>query len=194
MFYKILYFLCWLPFKILLPIKKVGKENLIKGKAILCCNHQSNLDFIPIFYLAKSKVFALCKKELYATKFKRWFFKSMKRAIPIDRQKPEISSIKKCLEVLNKENNLLVFPQGTRTSKEDIEGLKNGVSMFCLKTKAPLIPMVYLKKNKLFRRNILIIGKPIEFDLMYNKENCDIVINKLEEEMNKLKNYEGKKK
>lgn len=187
MFYRFLYFICWLPFKILLPIKKIGKENLIKGKAILCCNHQSNLDFIPIFYAAKSKCYALCKKELYATKFKRWFFKSMKRAIPIDRQKPEISSIKKCLDVLNKNNNLLVFPQGTRTSKEDIEGLKNGVSMFCLKTKAPLIPMVYLKKNKLFRRNTLVIGKPIEFDLPYNKENCEIVINKLEEEMIKLK-------
>ena len=143
--------------------------------------------------MAKSKVFALCKKELYNTKFKRWFFNSMKRGIPIDRQKPEISSIKKCLEVLNNGNNLMVFPQGTRSSKEDIEGLKQGVAMFCLKTKAPLIPMVYLKKNKLFRRNTLVIGKPIEFDLSYSKENCEIVINKLEEEMIKLQKYEVKK-
>ena len=81
MLFKILYFICWLPVKILLPIKKIGKENLIKGKAILCCNHQTNLDCIPLFYLAKSKVFALCKKELYNTKFKRWFFNSMKRGI-----------------------------------------------------------------------------------------------------------------
>ena len=87
----------------------------------------------------------------------------------------------------------MVFPQGTRSSKEDIEGLKQGVAMFCLKTKAPLIPMVYLKKNKLFRRNTLVIGKPIEFDLSYSKENCEIVINKLEEEMIKLQKYEVKK-
>ena len=188
MFYKILYFLCWLPLKIMLPIKKIGKENLIKGKALLCCNHQSNLDFIPILYTAKTKCYVLCKKELYKGKFKTWFFSHL-RTIPINREKPEISSIKRCLETLNSNKNLLVFPEGTRTKKEDLDGLKNGVAMFCLKTKSPIIPMVYLKKNKLFRRNTLVIGKPITFDLDYNKENMQIVINKLEEEMKNLKNY-----
>lgn len=192
MLYKILYFLCWLPLKIMLPIKKVGKENLIKGKALLCCNHQTNWDFIPVLYTSKTKTYMLGKKELFKGKVSSWFFKNM-RTIPIDRKKPEISSIKKSLEILNNNKNLLVFPEGTRTSKEDIEGLKNGVAMFCLKTKAPIIPMVYLKKNKIFRRNTLVIGKPIEFDLEYNKENMQIVINRLEIEMNSLKQQKGNK-
>ncbi|MBE5746075.1 MAG: 1-acyl-sn-glycerol-3-phosphate acyltransferase [Clostridiales bacterium] len=191
MLYRLLYILCWLPLKLMLPIKKVGKENLIKGKAILCCNHQTNWDFIPIFYLGKAKTYVLGKKELFKNKFWSWFFKSM-RTIPIDRKKPEISSIKKCINVLNDNNNLLVFPEGTRTSSEDIEGLKNGVAMFCLKTKAPIIPMVYLKRNKIFRRNTLVIGKALEFDLEYNKENMKIVIEKLELEMKKLKEMETK--
>ena len=187
MLYKILYVLCFLPIKLLFPVKVKGKENLIKGKAILCCNHQSNIDFIPILYASKTKTYTICKKELFSSKIKKWFFSNM-RAIPINRAKPEISSIKKCLEVLNKNQNLLIFPEGTRTNKEDIEGLKNGVSMFALKSKAPIIPMVYLKKNKVFRRNILKIGKPIYFDLEYNKENMQKVVEKLEAEMNNLKN------
>lgn len=193
MLYRLLYLLCWLPLKIMYPVKKVGKENLIKGKAIICCNHQSNIDFIPIFYSVKTKIYALGKKELFKNKFLSWFFKTM-RTIPIDRKKPEISSIKKTIEVLNNNNNLLIFPEGTRTSKEDIDGLKNGVAMFCLKTKAPIIPMVYLKKNRIFRRNTLVIGKPLEFDLDYNKENMKIVIEKLETEMNNLKQFKGKNK
>lgn len=192
MLYRILYILCYLPIKLLFPVKIVGKENLIKGKAILCCNHQSNIDTFPIFYAGKTRVYALCKKELCNTKFKMWFLKKL-RAIPVNREKPEISSIKKCLEVLNKNYNLLIFPQGTRMKTEEAVGIKEGVAMFALKSKAPVIPMVYLKKNKIFRRNKLIIGKPITFDLVYNKDNMKLVIDTLEEKMNELLTKEGEK-
>ena len=184
--YKFLYILCWLPFKILYPVKVIGKENLIKGKAILCCNHHTKADFIPIFYATKTKVYALCKKEILNTKFKKWFLTKL-HAIGINRDKPEISSIKKCLDVLNNNYNLLVFPQGTRSTIEEIESLKQGVAMFALKSKAPIIPMVYEKKLKAFRRNKLIIGEPIYFNLDYNKENIATVINKLQTKMNELK-------
>lgn len=193
MLYKILYFLAWLPLKLLCPVKIIGKKNLLKSKAILCCNHQSNFDFIPIYYAGKTKVYSLCKKELYSTKFKAWFYKRM-RTIPVDRKKPEISSIKRCLNVLDKNYNLLIFPEGTRTNHEEVEGLKNGVAMFALKSKAPIIPMVYLKKNRIFRRNKLVIGEPIYFDLENKKENYHIVTERLTEEMNKLKHYEVNKK
>lgn len=191
MLYKILYILAWLPLKLLFPIKVVGKKNLLKSKAILCCNHQSNFDFIPIYYASKTKVYSLCKKELYSTKFKAWFYKNM-RTIPVNRAKPEISSIKNCLKVLDNNYNLLIFPEGTRTNNEDVEGLKNGAAMFALRSKAPIIPMAYLKKNKIFRRNKLIIGEPIYFDLENKKENYPIVIERLTEEMNKLKHQENK--
>jgi len=184
--YKFLYILCWLPLKILYPIKIIGKKNLIKGKAILCCNHYTKSDFIPIFYAAKTKVFALCKKELVNTKFKKWFLTHL-RAIPINRAKPEISAFKKCFDVLNKNYNLLIFPEGTRTSSEEVESLKQGTAMFCLKSKAPIIPMVYPKKLKMFHKNKLIIGEPLKFDLEYNKENLSIVINTLQNKMNELK-------
>lgn len=193
MLYKILYILCYLPIKLLFPVKIIGKKNLIKGKAILCCNHQSNIDTIPIYYAGKTKVYALCKKELCNTKFKSWFLKKL-RAIPVNREKPEISAIKKCMEVLNKNYNLLIFPQGTRMKTEEVVGIKEGVAMFALKTKAPVIPMVYLKKNRVFRRNKLVIGQPITFDLAYNKENMQVVINTLEEKMNNLLVENGGKK
>ncbi len=192
MFYKILYILCYLPLKILFPIKVVGKENLMKSKAILCCNHQSNIDFIPIYYAAKTKVFALCKKELYSNKIKSWFYKQM-RTIPINRKNPELSSIKKCLNVLKDNKNLLIFPQGTRATTEEVNGIKQGIAMFALKSGAPIIPMVYLKKNRIFRRNKLVIGKPMYFDFEYSKENAQVVIEKLELKMNELIKNKGEK-
>lgn len=192
MLYYILYVLCYLPIKLLFPVKVVGKKNLIKGKAILCCNHQSNIDTFPIYYAGKTKVYALCKKELCSTKFKAWFMKKL-RAIPVNRAKPEVSSIKKCLEVLKNDNNLLIYPQGTRMKTEEASGIKDGVAMFALKSKAPIIPMVYLKKNKIFHRNTLVIGEPLTFDLEYNKENMQIVVKTLEEKMNELLLTKGEK-
>lgn len=193
MLYYIMYYLALLPFKLICRVKVKGKQNLIKSKAVLCCNHHSNLDFVPIYYAAKTRVYSLAKKELFSSKFKAWFM-GVVRAIPIDRKKPEISSIKNCLNVLNKNYNLLVFPEGTRTDKEDVEGVKNGAAMFALKSKSPIIPMVYLKKQKPFRKNTLVVGEPIYFNLDYNKENLQVVVNTLEEKMNELlKLNEGEK-
>lgn len=77
---------------------------------------------------------------------------------------------------------------------EEATGIKEGVAMFALKSKAPVIPMVYLKKNKIFRRNTLVIGEPITFQEEYSKENMQIVINTLEEKMNELLKSKGEKK
>ena len=55
----------------------------------------------------------MAKKEWFSTKFKAAFFTEF-GAIPVDREKPDFASIKKCLTVLKDGSNLLVFPEGTR--------------------------------------------------------------------------------
>ena len=187
--YNFFYAIFWWFQKIFMPVKIIGKENLLSGKAILSCNHQTNLDFLPIYLNANSKLYALCKEEIFKHKIIRPLLK-LAKAIPVNRQKPEVSSIKKCLSALNEGSNLLVFPSGTRSDTEDLSNLKNGIAMFSLKTKAPIVPMVYLKKNRLFRRNTLVVGKPIYVDeLEYNKDNMAKLIETLEEKMKELKNY-----
>jgi len=187
--YNFFYAIFWWFQKIFMPVKIIGKENLLSGKAILSCNHQTNLDFLPIYLNANSKLYALCKEEIFKHKIIRPLLK-IAGAIPVNRQKPEMSSIKKCLSALNEGSNLLVFPSGTRSDTEDLSNLKNGIAMFSLKTKAPIVPMVYLKKNRLFRRNTLVVGKPIYVDeLEYNKENMAKLIEILETKMKELKNY-----
>ena len=192
--YNFFYAIFWWFQKIFMPVKIVGKENLLSGKAILSCNHQTNLDFLPIYLNANSKLYALCKEEIFKHKIIRPLLK-IASAIPVNRQKPEMSSIKKCLSALNEGSNLLVFPSGTRSDTEDLSNLKNGIAMFSLKTKAPIVPMVYLKKNRLFRRNTLVVGTPIYVDeLEYNKDNMAKLIEILETKMKELKEYKKETK
>lgn len=159
--YKFFQILLWLPSKIFLPTRVIGKKSLVKTGAIFVCNHQSMLD-IPILslnifrmqhYLTKSEFFKNGKKSFFS-KF---------GAIPIDREKPELSSIKQCLCILKSDKVLTIFPEGTRKNKYPLEHYKGGTAMFAVKSNKPVIPMWIVKKPGLFKFNTLKIGKPLNF-------------------------------
>lgn len=167
-FYNLMHIFLYLPLLILYPTKVIGRKNLPKGGAIYICNHQSNADVIVLGnYIFRSQFF-LAKKELYKG-FLKLVMKSL-RVIPIDRQRPELSSIKKCLQVLKNDKILTIFPQGTRKNSRKMDGLKDGVIMFSQKSQKPIVPIWMEKKPRIFRLNRLYIGKPIFLTEIYNKK------------------------
>lgn len=159
----IIIILIFLPVKILFPTRVIGKKNLPKGKAIYASNHQTNFDIMIIACGIFRKMYALGKAELFKTKFSSWFMKSI-GCIKIERGKADIEAVKNVMTILNKKNKpIVIFPTGTRNSSPDeIQDLKNGVAMFSTKTHSPIVPMVLIKKPRLFRPNKLIIGKPLD--------------------------------
>lgn len=214
MFYWLAWLFVYLPLRIFYPTKIVGKKNISKqkGKAILACNHTSNWDAVLIdshMCVAKNP-YILAKHTLFKNKFFGAILKSWK-IIPVNRTKVEISTIKKVFSVLKADKKLLIFPQGTRREEEEFSEVKNGLAMFALKTKSPIIPMWFVKKPKFLRRNILLIGKPFcltEFENQpLTKEVLDkaseVVVNKMfelrddyamQQEQKKQKKLEKKNK
>lgn len=188
LFYKIMQILLWIPLKICFPTKVIGKNNLPKGGAIYVCNHQTNYDvFILGINIWRSQVF-VAKKELFKNPFIKLFLNGLK-AIPIDREKPELSSIKRCLKTLEEDKVLTIFPQGTRKADNSLEGsLKGGAIMFSAKTKKPIVPMWIEKRPKFFRFNTLRIGKPfyLDFDKKLTSEDMQIAEEKLIEALKEL--------
>ena len=85
---------------------------------------------------------------------------------------------------------MLFFPQGTRAKTPYIEGdsAKEGVAMFAIRTNTPVVPMMYNKKIKPFRRVKLYIGEPIYPDesRKKDKEYISEFANLIVEKMNKL--------
>ena len=92
--------------------------------------------------------------------------------IPVDRSKADLGAIKKTLKVLNDGKNLGIFPQGTREEVKDIdiETVKNGVTMFALRTGVPVLPMAIIRKPKAFRKNYIVVGELINPDMERNKD------------------------
>lgn len=161
MFYWLVWLLLYLPLRIFCPLKIIGKNNIPKKqKVILSCNHSSNLDPILIDSHFIKRPYILAKHTLFKNKLVGAVLKSW-GAIPVNRENVEISTIKTVLNVLKQDKMLLIFPQGRREKDlADMQGAKNGLAMFALKTNSPIVPMWYVKKPRFFRCNTLLIGKP----------------------------------
>ena len=192
MIFWICFWIIFLPMILLFPIKKVGKRNLkeLKGKNyILACNHMSNADAVRLDIAFFKKYRYLAKKELFQKKFTNFFMRAL-GAVPVDRRQADPRAIKEIFRLIGKNKKIAIFPQGTRAKTVHIEegSAKEGVAMFAIRTNTPVVPMMYDRKLKPFRRARLIIGKPIYPDetRKKNKEYLSEFANEIIAEMNAL--------
>ena len=160
------YRLCWCiiaPFvRIFMPTKVIGKENTPKGRAIFACNHTSNLDIIVIDCCRVKRPYVLAKHTLFKNKLFGAILKSF-GAIPVNRQDLSTTTVRKTLQVLQNDEHLIIFPEGTRKETlDETVALKNGMALFALKTNSPIVPMFMAKKPRIFRCNKLFIGEPLD--------------------------------
>lgn len=191
--FKFFWVLVQIPLGILYPAKLIGKENLPKKqKAILACNHMSNRDAVILQYKFSRKAYFLAKIELFKNKFSGGILKFC-GGVPIDRKEVSVSSIKTVLKLLKDDQWVLIFPEGTRhnTEVEDFNSAKNGMSLFALKSGAPVVPMWFVKKPRPFRKTIVLIGKPVDLSKFENqkptKEILDEVTTFILNDMYKLR-------
>lgn len=165
MFYHISMIVIRMYFNI--KFKKViikGRENIPEdGAMILCSNHKSNFDPILICSIISRPVHYFAKKELFDTRFKRFWLKNLK-AFPADRENTDIVALKKSISILKEGKILGIFAQGTRSKSGKITKAKNGVSLFALKGNANVIPIGIISDYKNGSYVYINIGKPITFD------------------------------
>lgn len=190
MWYRIIRFLFLPWFKLFYMPKIKGKENLPEsGNYVIVCNHFGKSDPIVILSMYKKKLYIMAKKEWFSTKLKAAFFTEF-GAIPVDREKPDFASIKKCLTVLKDGNNLLVFPEGTRNKvNSDLQEIKGGAGMMAFTAKVPVVPFALKKKFKPFRKNELYIGNPFDYSDLYGQKRSsaldDILTERIRENLQK---------
>lgn len=158
-------------FNIVYPYKIYGKENIPKGGAILVCNHFSAIDCAFLVDVYSKDNFFMCKKEIMDNKFLAFFVKRF-GGIPIDRGGTDLKSFFATVKVLKNDHKLTIFAEGTRnkTGTDELQELKSGPTVLSVKTKKPIVPIMILKKPKIFRRTRLMIGAPIYFDQLFDKK------------------------
>ena len=168
MIYNIATFFVKAYYKIFYFAKVEGIENIPEnGGVILCGNHQSFNDPVIIAAFSSRKLRFLAKAELFKNKFFSWFFHHI-GCVPVDRSSGDLKAMRTCIKILQDDNPLLLFPEGTRSCIH-LEDVKPGALLFATKAKVPIIP-VGISNLKLFRKAKVVFGKPIYYHEYYGKK------------------------
>ncbi|MBI4656397.1 MAG: 1-acyl-sn-glycerol-3-phosphate acyltransferase [Elusimicrobia bacterium] len=131
-------------FKVLNGLSIDGIEKIPEtGRLILACNHLSNADPPAVMSEVSRvrKVYVLGKRELFKIGPVSWFLRQF-RVIPLDRHREggDIAAFRKAMEVLERDECLLVFPEGTR-ARGRVLPPKPGIGYLAHKTGAPVLTL-----------------------------------------------------
>ena len=157
--------------KVFFKYKVIGAENIPdEGNLIIAANHKSNLD--PIFLavaIENRQVAAIAKQELFKIKPLGFILKKL-NVISINREKPDVSTVKNILRAIKDGYILGIFPEGTRIKEPGFGQAKGGLSVFAIKGKAQVVPISIISNYKLFNRVTIYIDKPISFEEYYKQK------------------------
>ena len=168
-----IYWLGWMAFgaayRTLFGLRIIGDENLIKsGPVLVASNHQSFLDPPLIGNLYKTEMVFFARKTLFKG-IGKWLYPQW-NAIPIDQDKPDMSSMKTVIRNLKEGWRVLVFPEGARTLDGEIGPAAPGIGMIAAKAGVPIQPVRIFGADKALPRGsgklrlariTVKVGKPI---------------------------------
>ena len=157
--------------KIFYQYEVIGAENIPnEGNLIVAANHKSNLDVIFLSAAIENRqIVAVSKKELFDIKLLVPILRKL-NVIPINREKPDISTIKNILKAIKDGYALGIFPEGTRVKGPGFGEAKAGLSLFAVKGRAQVVPVSIISNYKLFNRVTIYIDKPISFEEYYKQK------------------------
>ena len=109
----------------------------------------------------------------------------MKRigCVKIDRNKNDIESFKKCLNILKNGEVLIIFPEGHLSKDGTLDDFKSGAVLMAALTNTPILPVYMQKRKKSTMRSKVYLGEPIKIDI---PNNGMASINQLDEYSHRL--------
>jgi 1-acyl-sn-glycerol-3-phosphate acyltransferase len=148
-------------FRLIFRLRVIGKEHIPEGRpVILCANHTSNFD-PPLLGspLVGRRVHYMAKAELFDLPVLSWILPRIS-AFPVKRGGVSKDSIRLSLQLLQDNQILGIFPEGSRNNAGGIG--KKGAASLALKSGATVIPSAIVGGYRPFRRMTLVYGLPLD--------------------------------
>jgi 1-acyl-sn-glycerol-3-phosphate acyltransferase len=129
-------------FNIVARVDVKGYEHLPKqGSFVIATNHLGIVDAPIAFYaLDRWDMFVLIAEKWEKVPLFRWLGKYF-NFIFIDRYNPDIKNLRKVISLMEKENILVIAPEGTRSRVGSLIEAKPGVSYLATKLNRPIVPV-----------------------------------------------------
>lgn len=136
-----------------------GLENIPDEPVVYMGNHQSYIDIYAIMNTLNRKLTVIGKMELLKIPIIRTLGHEI-RVLYLDRSNPR-EGLKTIIEAINRINNenqdVLIFPEGTRSKSHAMGEFHKGSFRIAQKTNAPIIPMVVNDAYKVFEETYRVV-------------------------------------
>jgi 1-acyl-sn-glycerol-3-phosphate acyltransferase len=156
--------------KPLYRIEVIGAENIPKeGSVLICSNHINNLDPPVVGITSPRPIHFMAKAELFKVPILKDIVKNL-NAFPVKRGMGDREALRKGLAILNDNQVLGIFPEGTRSKDGKLGKGLAGAGFFALRTKAAVIPCAIIGPYKPFKKLKVVYGPPIEMESLREKK------------------------
>lgn len=142
--------IAWPVVRLWLGVAVSHRERLpSQGPAIIIANHNSHLDVLTLFSLFSLRTLANVHPVAAADYFMKnkwlaWFSLNVIGIIPVRRGEAQENPLQSCIDALNDEKIVIIFPEGTRGEPGKLIKFKSGLWHLCQACPdVPVIP-VYL--------------------------------------------------
>lgn len=124
-------------------VKVQGIENFPKsGGLVLVANHQSATDIIVLLASLPQGFRFIIKQELFKVPVFGWYLrKAGYLSIDRDSGRSAIKTLHQAKELIHQGNNILIFPEGTRSKDGKVGEFKRGSLMLAFISHAPILPI-----------------------------------------------------
>lgn len=113
----------------------------VPGGCLVVANHTSFLDPPMIGSAFPEAIHYMARKTLFSNPLAQWAYRHC-NAIPVDQQRPELSTIKRVLQLVQQGEKVLIFPEGERTLDGRLkERGAQGIGLLIAKSRCPILPV-----------------------------------------------------
>jgi 1-acyl-sn-glycerol-3-phosphate acyltransferase len=152
---------------VLIRVEFDGLGNLPRGPYLLAANHMSAADsvLLPAFLPRRPRLYLVGNQHtVWRSWWRRAWVRSFGQVIPVNLRVPvDMASFRRCQDVLEAGNALLVFPEGDEGCVEgQLLPLKDGVAVLAQRTGVPIIPVAISGTREIWlhKQVRIVIGEP----------------------------------
>lgn len=151
LFRRVLVGILRLALRAVIKVEIEGMENLpTEGPVILVSNHLTNYDVFPMQMIIQRPLFFMAKAELHRNPLMDAAFRSL-GAFPVYRGQRDDWAIQHAYKVLEHDQVLTLFPEGTRSKGKGLRSGKTGAARMALHTNCPIVPLGVTGTHQMFR-------------------------------------------
>ena len=143
----------------------IGADKMaFSGPALIASNHVSFLDPPFVGSAFDEALYFFARKSLFDHPVAGSILRAW-QTIPIDRDKPDASSLKATIRLLKSGKKVLIFPEGTRSLDGQLQKAEAGVGLFIAKSAAPVLPVRIFGAYEAFPRGAK-FPRPVQITLV----------------------------